>query len=147
MDTILNIFVSLGVEYIIIYQFGILVVFYFILTKLFFSKLQFVIEQREAKTTKREGKANKMFQEADAISEQYKKAIEETQADSFASASKQKAELLEAQRANLKKRATELDAQMEQQRQENKKQVEAQKTVVMGKADELAKELLNKLTK
>jgi F0F1-type ATP synthase membrane subunit b/b' len=147
MDTILNIFISLGVQKIVGIQFLTVVVFYFILTKLFFSKLQFVIETREGKTTKREGNANKMLNEAEALSLQYKKTIEDTQAQTFADASKKKNILLEEQRSALKQKANQLEEEMTKQRQVNLKEIESQKAIVMNQAEELSKQLLEKISK
>lgn len=147
MDTIVNIFVSLGVQKIVVVQFAIVVVLYFVLTKLFFSKLQFVLELRESKTTKREGQANSMFAKAESLSQEYKKALDDTQGAAFEKSSKQKAALLEKQREALKAKNREVDQKIEQERQANQKMIEEQRSVVMAKADELAKQLVEKLSK
>jgi F0F1-type ATP synthase membrane subunit b/b' len=147
MDTIVNIFVSLGVQKIIVVQFASVVVFYFLLTRIFFSKLQFVLETREAKTTKREGGANQMFAKAEVLAAEYKKSIDQSQAESFELLAKKKSSLMELQKAELKKKAQEIEASLETARNDSMKKIDSQKNQIMAQADELSKQLVDRFNK
>jgi F0F1-type ATP synthase membrane subunit b/b' len=147
MDTIVNIFVSLGVQKIIVVQFASVVVFYFLLTKIFFSKLQFVIETREAQTTKREGSANQMFAKAEALAADYKKSIDQAQSENFELLAKKKSAYLENQKNELKKKNQEVDASLEVARKESMKKIDSQKSQIMAQADELSKQLVDRFNK
>lgn len=147
MDTIVNIFVSLGVQKIIVVQFASVVVFYFILTKIFFSKLQFVIETRDAQTTKREGSANKMFAKAEALAAEYKKSIDQAQSENFELLSKKKAAFIERQKNELKQKNQEVEESLDSARAESMKKIESQKNQIMAQADELSKQLVDRFNK
>lgn len=147
MDTLINIFKSLGVDQTVFIQFGIVVVLYFILTTLFFGKLQFVIETRDNKTTKREGNANKMFAEAEALAEKYKKTIDEAHSEAINQSTKKKNALTEKNKEQFKAKASQIEAALDEARARNQEEIESRRQQVMSSADSLSKELLTKLSK
>ena len=71
MDAFIDIFGKLGSDITVFYQFGIFLVLYFILKTVFFNKLQFVLEIRDNKTVKLKDSAEKKFQKAKALEEEY----------------------------------------------------------------------------
>ncbi len=147
MDTLINIFKSLGVDQTVFIQFGIVVVLYFILTTLFFGKLQFVIETRDNKTTKREGNANKMLAEAEALAEKYKKTIDEAHSEAINQSTKKKNALAEKNKEQYKAKVSQIEAALDEARARNQEEIESRRQQVMSNADSLSKELLTKLSK
>lgn len=147
MDTIINIFKSLGVDQTFFVQFAIVVTLYWLLKTLLFSKLQFVLELRESKTTKRQDEANKKFQQADQLALKYKETIEKVQQEAHQVVTSKRDESEKKMRAQVKEKATELEKEIEAKRAQAQTEIESKKANVLAQADSLANELVQKLTK
>jgi F-type H+-transporting ATPase subunit b len=79
METVLNIFLQLGVDSSVFYQFAVVAVIFVLAKVLFLDKLQNVIETREEKTTGLEAEANSNFEKIEKMGEEYKSAITDAQ--------------------------------------------------------------------
>ena len=77
MEALQQIVDQLGVDYTVFYQFATLCVLFLITKFLFFNALQFVIENREEKTTKLESSAEVVTEKANKLSNEYKDKIDE----------------------------------------------------------------------
>ena len=146
MDIIIGIFTSLGVDETIFTQFAIVIVIYFILKYTFFTKLQFVIEMRIAKTTGLETDANKKFAEADEIADKYRNEIEITQAEGQKVFSERKSQIISKERDRYKKHESEVLAEAEKTRSENLKFIDQHRELVFSKKKNLGDELVSKIS-
>lgn len=147
MDTLINIFKSLGVDESFFVQFAIVVTLYWLLKTLLFSKLQFVLELRESKTTKREDEANKKFQQADNLALKYKETIEKVQQEAHLVVTGKREESEKKMRQEIKEKAGQLEKELEAKRIEAQNEIDSKRTNVLAQADALASELIQKLTK
>ena len=141
-----GVFKKLGIDSTIIFQFVIFLITFFILKVLFFSKLLFVLEQREGKTTKLEGKANDKFAEAERMSAKYNEEVQETNVKAQELFSTKKSEIIDRERARFKTVETEVNKELDQKRKEIETEFATKKESLLKSADELAGELSNRLT-
>lgn len=147
MDTLLKIFKSLGVDESFFVQFAIVVSLYWLLKTLLFSKLQFVLELRESKTTKREDEANKKFQQADNLALKYKETIEKVQQEAHLVVTSKREESEKKMRDQIKEKSKQLEKELEEKRSAAQNEIDSKRTSVLAQADALANELIQKLTK
>ena len=145
MDQIVAIFNQLGVDATIAYQFAIFVVLFALLKTLFFDKLQFVLELREAKTTKLDGAADKKFGEADKLAAEYDQKMKSVNAQAMNHVSEVKAKAISEQKAEIKKIEEQLEDQVESKRKEFIKEIDVQRAEILKNADQLSDGLVQKL--
>lgn len=145
MDQIVAIFNQLGVDATIAYQFVIFVVLFMVLKTVFFDKLQFVLELREAKTTKLDGAADKKFGEADKLANEYDEKIKTISGQAQHHVSEVKATAITRQKTAIKKLEEELEEQIEKDRNEFMKEIEVKRSEVLKNADQLSDGLVQKL--
>lgn len=145
MQTIINIFTSLGVDQTVFIQFALVVVIYFVLKYTFFSKLQFVLDTRESKTTKMESGANKKFTEAEALAAKYRVEIEKADSEAVKIITTKKQDALSAQKTQIKSTEKTLNAEFESKRAELEADFASKKAGVLAQADSLSKELVQKI--
>lgn len=146
MDTILNIFKSLGADETFFYQLALVIIFYFALKMSLFSKLQEVLDLRENKTTKLDGNANKKFAEAEQLSLKYKSELEKANQEAYSIVSQKRNEALNQQKKKVKEVEARLNSEVEEKRKEFMAELEVHKTNILKEADSLSSELVNKLT-
>jgi F-type H+-transporting ATPase subunit b len=146
MDTILNIFKSLGADITFFYQLVLVIVFYFALKMSLFSKLQEVLDLRENKTTKLDGNANKKFAEAEELSLKYKSELDKANQEAFSIVSAKKEESLNTQKVKVKEIDGKLNAEIDEKRKVFMAELETHKTNILKEADSLSGDLVNKLT-
>lgn len=145
MQTILNIFISLGVDQTVFIQFALVVVIYFILKFTFFSKLQEVLDTRENKTTKMESGANKKFTEAEALAAKYRAEIEKTDSEALNIITTKKNDVLAAQKAQVKSTEKALNSEYETKRKELEAEYNSKKNAILSQADSLSNDLVQKI--
>lgn len=145
MDAIVGIFVSLGVNKTIFIQFAIVIALYFVLKMVLFSKLQFILELRENKTTKLEGAANKKLQEAEAMAQKYKDQLDQAHQEAYRVLNKKKEEVLSREHKIIKAKEAELNSLVETKRKESEALVATQREEVLKSVDSLSGDLVNKL--
>ena len=145
MELILDVFKKLNVDQTVFIQFAILVVIFFLLKSLFFSKLQFVLELRESKTTKLEENANKKFSEAENLSVKYKKEIDNVYLSAQEKFHEKKTEILKSEKETIKRKEGELDQLAEEKRKLFTEEIESKSVDILKNADELATSLVNKI--
>ncbi|CBW28182.1 putative ATP synthase subunit B' [Halobacteriovorax marinus SJ] len=146
MDTILNIFKSLGADITFFYQLALVLVFYFVLKYTLFGKLQEVLDLRESKTTKLEGNANKKFAEAEELAQKYKAELDRANHDAYSLLSEKRNAAIDAQKSKLKEVENQLNIQVDEKRKEFMAELEVHKANVLKEADSLSGDLVNKLT-
>lgn len=145
MEQIVAIFNQLGVDATIAYQFAIFVVLFVLLKTLFFDKLQFVLELREAKTTKLDGAADKKFGDADKLAAEYEQKMKSVNAQAMNHVSDVKAKAITAQKSEIKKIEEQLEDQVESKRKEFMQEIEVKRGEILKSADQLSDGLVQKL--
>lgn len=146
MNEIIAIFKQLGVDSTIFFQFAIFVVFFAIVKVLLFDKLQFVIELRESKTTKLEGEANRKFQDAERLADEYREKMTDAQATSQEKLKSGKADVVNRERAKYEEAQKKIIAEMDSDRKTFEQELSQKKGEILSQADVLAAELVNKLS-
>lgn len=141
-----DVFKKLEIDSTIIYQFIIFVATFFVLKVLFFSKLLFVVEQREGKTTKLESTANDKFAEAEKLASKYSEEVRDTNTKAQGIFSEKKALIIERERARFKSVESEINKDLDVQRTAIEEEFKIKKEAILKSADSLADDLSNRLT-
>ena len=145
MDKFIGIFQKLGVDQSIFYQFAIFVVIFFLLKTMFFSKLLFVLQIRESKTTKLDEEAGAKFKEAEKLSEKFDIEIQAASEEAHLKMSEFKNNSVKEITANQKKQESQVLAQYEEKKKSVMAEVEANRSAVLESAGTLSESLINKL--
>lgn len=146
MDTVQAIFAQLGADGAVAIQFVIVIVV-FVLTKfIFFGKLQFIIENREEKTVKLENSADEAFEKVNKLSEEYRSKIENAQIQAQQKVNSKRNEIISENNSKLKKIENEIETYVESSRVEIKKEVSEKENEILSATDELANNLIQKLS-
>lgn len=151
MDQIIDIFIKLSGNDYFAFHLGvqfIIVCIIFILAKyILFNKLQFVIENREAKTTKLEGDAEKKLEKASELSEKYRAKIDIAYSEAQKIITDSKSKIVSEQDSLFKESEKQTFEYIEKSRQEVMKGLEGKKQEIFKEAEGLAESLVNKITK
>ena len=137
---------ALEIDSTIIFHFIIFLVTFLVLKLLFFSKLLFVLEQREGKTTKLESTANDKFAEAERMANKYNDEVQETNVKAQALFTSKKSEIIDKERARFKEVEATVNKELDEKRKEIEAEFAKKKETIMQNADQLAGELSNRLT-
>ncbi|MFZ4712898.1 MAG: hypothetical protein ACOYL6_04255 [Bacteriovoracaceae bacterium] len=146
METIQAIFAQLGANGSILNQIIIVFVFYFICKYVFFNKLQFMIENREEKTTKLENSADEMFEKANKLGEKYKAKLESAHSRAQIYLTEKKTQTQSELRAKLKHSEDEVNTYVENSKVKIKEDIQNKRNEILNESNELANLLINKLT-
>lgn len=145
MDTILTVLKSLQIDSTLFIQLTIVTVLYFVTRNLIWSKLQDILENREAKTTKMESGAEEKTRLATELEKEYKVKIESAQSEAFSIIQTKKEEVTKREAAKVKELADKLESQLNAEKNEYAKELEEKKVAVMKDAEELSSLLVNKI--
>ena len=126
-------------------QFVIIVVLYFVLDFLFFKKLLFVLVHRESKTTKLEEEANKKLVEAESLSIEYNKKLQDLAAEVYKTVQGQKQEIDDKEKENLKKAEDQINLEVDKQRKIIREEVDMKREGVFQNKESLSTTLVDKL--
>jgi F0F1-type ATP synthase membrane subunit b/b' len=146
MDKIIQIFVKLGVDQSIFYQFLIFAVIFFLLKTLFFNKLLFVLQTRESKTTKLEQGAGDKFKEADKLAKQFDEEVQKTNESVHHQMTNRKTSALKNIEEVQKTEEDKILKSFETKKAEIVASIESSKSEILSKADELSEKLVEKIT-
>jgi F0F1-type ATP synthase membrane subunit b/b' len=146
MSGVINVFQKLGVDESVFTVFILVIVLYFVLKHLFFESLLFVITNRENKTTKLEGLANKKFQEAEQMSAKYKEQIDEAQNSNFERLKGENKKLTDYHKTEYKKFENEMNKDFEKKVSEYQEELDSNKNKVMAHSEELSQLVLDKFS-
>ena len=146
MNIVDGLFKSLEINLTIVgTQFVIIVVLYFILDFLFFKKLLFVLVHRESKTTKLEEEANKKLVEAEGLSDEYNKKLQNLAAEIYKNVQGQKQEIDDKEKESLKKAEDQINLEVDKQRKIIREEVEMKREGVFQNKESLSTTLVDKL--
>ena len=147
MDLVLSIFQQLGADKSIFVQFVIVTIMFVLSKHLFFGHLQNVLDTREDKTTKLAGAADKQFEEVNQMAEQYKEKIQAANKDLKSNLDTSKNDIIKSAEARYRTSETESNSHVEASRKEIEAEVKSQEEQVLSQAQNLADNLVEKITK
>lgn len=147
MDLVLGIFGQLGADSTVFIQFGIFVIVFLAAKFLFVNRLQMVIENREEKTVKLEGSAEKQFEKINQMSSDYKTKINSANKEVKELFEEEKAKITKSFESNYREKETEINKFIEEARAEAGVEIEKKKEEVFSQAESLSNQLVQKITK
>jgi len=145
VGTVQAIFTQLGANSSIGIQFVLVCALFIIIKFLFLDKLQFVIENREEKTTKLDASADEIMEKAQALSAEYKEKVEAAYSEAQASASSAKDAFTKTQNESYANLQKELNNKVTAKRDDIVKDYNNKRTEVLAQSESMAKDLLEKI--
>ena len=145
MDTVQAIFTQLGVDNTLLPQFIIVLVVFFLAQFLFLGKLQHVLETREEKTVKLESSADETIEKVTKMKAEYKAKIDEAHRSALKNATEKKQKLTQKYTETFKQTEREVNAFIDQSRNEFSKEVEGNKAKYLSEAEALSQSLVQKI--
>lgn len=147
MDVVLGIFKQLGADESLYYQLIVFVVMFILSKTLFFNHLQYVIENREEKTVKLEGSAEKKFATVNRMSSEYKEKIQSARKNAKELVNSEKTKILKELEAGYRLKEEEINSFVTKSREETNQEIEKKKIEILAQAEGLADGLVQKLIK
>ncbi|MGB0453672.1 MAG: hypothetical protein ACPGJV_08145 [Bacteriovoracaceae bacterium] len=138
---------QLGIGEAAIYQFVVFVVFYFLISRLLFNKVLFVLKTREDKTTKLEGTANDTFERAEKLSQEYKEKIDVAYSEAQEEFNVEREKFQVEQKSQIKEEEKKLEEMVKKENEVFEGTIKESKDKVMGEAGGLAQTLVEKLVR
>ncbi len=145
METFTAIFTQLGVDSSLVPQFVIILAAFIIAQFLFLGKLQSVIETREEKTVKLESNADETIEKVQKMQADYKSKIENANRSAMKISSEKKQKIVQKFTDQYKQTEKEVNAFVDQSRNDFKKEVEGNKSAYLAEADSLSQTLVQKI--
>jgi F0F1-type ATP synthase membrane subunit b/b' len=145
METFTAIFTQLGVDSSLVPQFVIILAAFIIAQFLFLGKLQSVIETREEKTVKLESNADETIEKVQKMQADYKSKIENANRSAMKVSSEKKQKIVQKFTDQYKQTEKEVNAFVDQSRNDFKKEVEGNKSAYLAEADSLSQTLVQKI--
>ncbi|MCM2350266.1 MAG: hypothetical protein NDI69_09600 [Bacteriovoracaceae bacterium] len=145
METFTAIFTQLGVDNSLVPQFVIILVVFIIAQFLFLGKLQDVIETREEKTVKLESSADETVEKVQKMQTEYKVKIEEANRAALKTSTEKKQKITQTYSEQYKQTEKEVNAFVDQSRNEFTNEVAGNKDKYLAEADALAQSLVQKI--
>lgn len=145
MDQLLTIFTQIGVDNTLGAQFVIFVVGFLILKPLLFSKLQFVLEQRDSKTHLMEHEANRKLEESEKLSKLLKSKLDQAHEIAQNNIRSKKEEIVGNNKLVVVKRKQELNNLYESEMSGFEKELLGKRKDILNESENLSNELIKKL--
>lgn len=145
METFTAIFTQLGVDSSLVPQFVIIVVAFILAQVLFLGKLQSVLENREEKTVKLENAADETIEKVNRMQADYKNKINEANRSTSKTSTDKKQKLTEKYSTQYKELEKEIGLQVDQSRNNFRKELASSKGEYLAEADSLAQSLIKKI--
>jgi len=146
MDKLIQIFVQLGVDGSIFYQFAIFMVVFFVLKVVFFNKLLFVLQARESKTVKLEEGASDKFKEAQKLAKELEHLVVTANEEIHEKMTAKKASAIKAIEVTQKESTEQIMKSFEEKKADVIASIEANKAEILATADELSEKFVDKIT-
>lgn len=145
METFTAIFTQLGVDSSLVPQFLIILMSFVIAHFLFLGKLQNVLETREEKTVKLESNADETIEKVHRMQAEYKSKIEEANRSALKYSTEKKQRVSQKYSDHYKQTEKEINAYVDQSRNDFTNEVAGNKDKYLAEADSLAQSLVNKI--
>ncbi len=147
MDKIIGLFQSLDGDQTILYQFAIVVVLFYLTKFLFLDHLQRILEAREDRTVNLEGDTEKKFDEINKIQSEYKEKIQKANKEIKVKLEENKNNIIKREESVYREQEKEINSFIESSRSEITKDIESKKDKILQEAEDLAKSLVQKMSK
>lgn len=147
MDMVLGILKQLGANETIWQQFIIVTAMYFLAKFTFLDHLQKVIENREEKTVKLEGNAEKQFEEINKLSSEYKEKINSANKEAKAKLDSMKKEISKELEGKYREEEKSINDYIESTRKDVEADLAQKKDQVLSEAETLSISLVEKIAK
>jgi F0F1-type ATP synthase membrane subunit b/b' len=145
METFTAIFTQLGVDSSLVPQLVIILVVFILAQFLFLGKLQEVIETREEKTVKLESNADETIEKVQKMQIEYRAKIEDANRAALKNATEKKQNITQRYTDQYKHTEKEVNAYVDQSRNDFTKEVAGNKDKYLAEADTLAQSLVQKI--
>ena len=145
METFTAIFTQLGVDSSLVPQFIIILLAFIIAQFLFLGKLQEVIETREDKTVKLESSADETIDKVHKMQIEYKAKIEEANRGALKTSTEKQQKINQKYTEKYKQIEKEVNAYVDQSRNEFIKEIASSKENYLAEADSLSNSLVQKI--
>ncbi len=146
MEQLLRILSQLGIDQSIFYQFGLFLLLFLVLKWVLFDRLLFVLEIREAKTTKLENVAKAKLDEANRLAADYDAQIEACNHEAQKKLAENKRKIDQQQAVAIKNGEDSLAEGFAKEKAQLVEQMSVRREKVMRNVDELSSELVGKLS-
>lgn len=147
MDMVINILKQLGADSTLWHQFLIVTVLYFLAKYTFLDHLEKVIENREERTVKREGNAEKQFDEINKLSNEYKDKISSTNKEAKISLDQNKKSIAKELENKYRDEEKTINEYIETSRKDLEADLAQKKDQVLSEAETLSNSLVQKIAK
>jgi F0F1-type ATP synthase membrane subunit b/b' len=144
MDGLLK---QLGIDITVLYQFLVFSVGYLVLANVLFKKVLFVLKTRDDKTTKLEANANEDFEKAEKLATEYKEKIDQAYTEAQAEFNSVKNDALNKQKDKITAEEKKLAEMIESETKVFVEETNKSKDKVLSQADDLTKNLVEKLVR
>jgi F0F1-type ATP synthase membrane subunit b/b' len=141
----MEIFTQLGVDDSLPYQFAIILIVFIIANFLFLGKLQNVLEVREEKTVKLENSADETLEKVTSMQNEYKSKMDNANRAALKTSTDKKQELNLKYTAQYKQSEKEVNAFVDQSRNDFGKEVASNKDKYLAESEALAQSLVQKI--
>jgi F0F1-type ATP synthase membrane subunit b/b' len=141
----MEIFTQLGVDDSLPYQFAIILIVFIIANFLFLGKLQNVLEVREEKTVKLENSADETLEKVTSMQNEYKSKMDNANRAALKTSTDKKQELNQKYTAQYKQSEKEVNAFVDQSRNDFGKEVASNKDKYLAESEALAQSLVQKI--
>ncbi|MBP9674851.1 MAG: hypothetical protein KBD63_07110 [Bacteriovoracaceae bacterium] len=145
MDTFQAILNDLGADISVLYQMALVFLLFLLLKILFFSKLQFVLENREEKTAKLQDKAHHHLQQVETLSQEYKKKMDAVYAQAQTMLAENRKNITTQQAQKVREVEAQEELFFEAQKRVISEDVKKEKENNFKQAQDLAKNLVAKI--
>lgn len=146
MDKLIVILSQLGIDVTFFHQFVLFFVIFFVLKKVLFEKLQFVIEMRENKTTKLKNCAQEKYEKAGKIENEYNEKVKEFKSQSQADLLSTKESLMEKRNNKILSTEKENEMKLKEHRDVFLSSLQEEKKQIRKSIDDLSENIVEKLS-
>lgn len=147
MDMVIGILKQLGADETLWQQFLIVTAMYFLAKFLFLDHLQNVIENREEKTVKLEGSAEKQFDEINKLSNEYKEKISSANKEAKANLDSSKKSIAKDLESKYRGEEKTINDYIESSRKDIEADLAQKKDQILSEAETLSNSLVQKIAK
>ncbi len=147
MDMVIGILKQLGADETLWQQFLIVTAMYFLAKFLFLDHLQNVIENREEKTVKLEGNAEKQFEEINKLSNEYKEKISAANKEAKANLDLNKKDIAKDLENKYRGEEKTINDYIDSSRKDIEADLAQKKDQVLSEAETLSNSLVQKIAK
>lgn len=145
MGQLAAIFNQLGADASFLHQFGLFLAVFVVLRTVFLNKLQFVLEIRENKTTKLERSAERKFQEASVLADEYHGKVRRVRSALLAEAEEERARAVAEQKRRLAEAESEVERRVREEGERLRGEAGALREGLLAQAGGFADGLARKL--